>query len=541
MKRRIAVFGALFALMLFSSISALAQGTDSNIDPPFVIAGPPIDPLEIEGIRIIEPGDPIVIEAFETVYLNAGLHWARNNASIGEGAKVFYDINAFLVVAPGEQLTIGKPGGEIVQLQGQNRSNDTYGLIVAGNVDAHGLLISGFHEGILFMSDDENLTFYADGLYITDNRKGISIDEIFYNTEGPFAWSGQGEKDIRIDNSYFWGNKRHMNLEPSGARANFFASDTYYLEVEDKQDGRRSSLLYLAYNDPSPYTVQWVDCFFLETPWLDNGKEYQQGVWPTEEAANNRVIVEETRPGGIDGERMVTLWPRDIYLLRTDITGNGGVVELSDFLYVAADYGSKVGATKYAYVCDIDISGVVDMPDLKAVARDYFGIPEEYALSDLIHDSEMLASLEERVFPLLEALNGYPAVKDAVMADPEFGPFIQAYLDFPTAVSEVAGETPDEFMLSQNYPNPFNSQTVIRFCLPDEAAVMLTIHNTAGQVVARLVDEVLPAGVYTQQWDGMSNSIPVASGTYFYRILVLDSDRGSAGEYVQVNKMLLLR
>ena len=92
----------------------------------------------------------------------------------------------------------------------------------------------------------------------------------------------------------------------------------------------------------------------------------------------------------------------------------------------------------------------------------------------------------------------------------------------------------ERFALAQNYPNPFNSETVIRYALPKEASVDLTVYNMAGQEVAKLVYGRRRAGVYKVYWDGRDNADrELASGTYIYQL--------KAGEQTVVRKLLLLR
>jgi hypothetical protein len=55
---------------------------------------------------------------------------------------------------------------------------------------------------------------------------------------------------------------------------------------------------------------------------------------------------------------------------------------------------------------------------------------------------------------------------------------------------------PSEFYLSQNYPNPFKEKTVIKYCVAYRTRVQLTIYNTAGEEIEKLVDEEQKAGAY---------------------------------------------
>lgn len=90
-------------------------------------------------------------------------------------------------------------------------------------------------------------------------------------------------------------------------------------------------------------------------------------------------------------------------------------------------------------------------------------------------------------------------------------------------------ELPHIFALDQNYPNPFNPATSIAFRIPRASSVKLVVYNQLGQVVAHLVDEELPGGSYSVDW----NAEGVSSGVYYYRL--------SADDFVQTRKLVLLK
>lgn len=99
----------------------------------------------------------------------------------------------------------------------------------------------------------------------------------------------------------------------------------------------------------------------------------------------------------------------------------------------------------------------------------------------------------------------------------------------------LAGSLPDEFKLFQNYPNPFNPQTTIEYAVPKAGLATLKIYNILGQEVATLLNERLNEGRHQMQWNGRN----VASGVYFYRLILAPSD-GSAS-LNQTKKMLLIK
>ena len=98
-----------------------------------------------------------------------------------------------------------------------------------------------------------------------------------------------------------------------------------------------------------------------------------------------------------------------------------------------------------------------------------------------------------------------------------------------TAVEPVTSTMPRELSLHQNYPNPFNPSTTIRYGLPERSHVTLTVFNTLGQQVAKLVEGEMEAGYHEVKFDAS----PLSSGVYLYRL--------TAGEYVQARKLILLR
>ncbi len=68
-------------------------------------------------------------------------------------------------------------------------------------------------------------------------------------------------------------------------------------------------------------------------------------------------------------------------------------------------------------------------------------------------------------------------------------------------------------------PNPFNPMTAIRFHLPNDGPVLLTIHDVAGHKVAILANRTFTAGEHTVRWDGRDlYGSNVASGIYLLRM-----------------------
>lgn len=108
-------------------------------------------------------------------------------------------------------------------------------------------------------------------------------------------------------------------------------------------------------------------------------------------------------------------------------------------------------------------------------------------------------------------------------------------LDMATAIENHDDHVPETVILYHNYPNPFNPTTTIPFALKTPTNVTLTISNTRGQeVVKLLMQEPYPAGYHSVRWNSRDqNGKPLPSGIYLLQM--------QAGDATRTKKILLLR
>ena len=102
--------------------------------------------------------------------------------------------------------------------------------------------------------------------------------------------------------------------------------------------------------------------------------------------------------------------------------------------------------------------------------------------------------------------------------------------------SSVAIKRIDNFSLNNiyNYPNPFNPITTLRYDLPEDAFVRITVYDMLGKVVSNLLNTNQSSGNKSVQWNATNNQgQPVSAGLYLYTI--------QAGEFRQTKKMVLLK
>jgi len=96
-------------------------------------------------------------------------------------------------------------------------------------------------------------------------------------------------------------------------------------------------------------------------------------------------------------------------------------------------------------------------------------------------------------------------------------------------VPPVSAAIPEIFALHQAYPNPFNPVTNIRFDLPADGMVNVSIFNIRGQALETLLQQEMSAGRYVIPW----NATGLPSNLYFYQV---QYDGQS-----QTNKVLLIK
>jgi parallel beta-helix repeat protein len=157
--------------------------------------------------------------------------------------------------------------------------------------------------------------------------------------------------------------------------------------------------------------------------------------------------------------------------------------------------------------------------------------------TDLDYDDEALATAEEMntLYPEDERAQLAGVLTEVITKHSlpqQFAKrrkFTVAMRKFPSASPHLS-TLPKEFALYQNYPNPFNPATTIRFDVPKETRVEITIYDLLGRKVTTLLQDTKPAGRYAIQWNGSAYS----SGVYYVKM-------SAAGRFSQMKKIMLLK
>ena len=111
---------------------------------------------------------------------------------------------------------------------------------------------------------------------------------------------------------------------------------------------------------------------------------------------------------------------------------------------------------------------------------------------------------------------------------------IRTYLNTDPLFVNDNNILPNNIVLQQNYPNPFNPITTLRYDIPQDINVNITIYDMMGRQVKTLINGFRTSGYRSVQWNATNNQgEPVSAGLYLYTI--------QAGDFRQTKKMVLLK
>jgi len=170
------------------------------------------------------------------------------------------------------------------------------------------------------------------------------------------------------------------------------------------------------------------------------------------------------------------------------------------------------------------------------VTLDYFGTVYTNEYEDITDTTTGISGYEYAVLMTNLSLPRWNVEYFIEASDEEFtivseeGEFVLENISL-----SVDGEpVPEAFALHQNYPNPFNPITSLRYDLPEDGLVNITIYDMIGRIVKTLVNSSQTAGYRSIRWNATNDrDEPVSAGLYLYTI--------QAGGFRQTKKMVLLK
>ena len=91
--------------------------------------------------------------------------------------------------------------------------------------------------------------------------------------------------------------------------------------------------------------------------------------------------------------------------------------------------------------------------------------------------------------------------------------------ELEACVAGIRGDEVHPLMLAQNAPNPFVGETRIKFSVPRQMKVKLSVYDISGRLVKTVADGKMEAGEHSFAWDGRDSfSRSVSPGIYFLRM-----------------------
>jgi len=114
------------------------------------------------------------------------------------------------------------------------------------------------------------------------------------------------------------------------------------------------------------------------------------------------------------------------------------------------------------------------------------------------------------------------------------GSKVEMFYEPITDISEESMAV-SNFSLSQNYPNPFNPSTTIRYSIPNESEVSISVYNVLGAKVDELYSGTQTAGNFEVSW----NASDFTSGVYFLRMNAVSLQNSK--NFTDVKKLILLK
>lgn len=228
-----------------------------------------------------------------------------------------------------------------------------------------------------------------------------------------------------------------------------------------------------------------------------------------------------------------------------DLNGNGREEILmggsNGYNIVAVEYnGTGSLLDKNNYTVSVVYTDDYTVRNSRYAIRDSSGVIDTVATGEAPFVSKMYSGSDINNNGKLEVLLSYQSVFDSItyvyqtwngtvfVDDSTVKVFNPDQVTIRVIESSVTGVevfdysviTPEHYVLEQNYPNPFNPNTTIRFFLPIDKKISLTIYDVLGNEVKTLIDNSdYSAGTYQVNWDGKNNfGKQVASGQYIYTL-----------------------
>ena len=380
-------------------------------------------------------------------------------------------------------------------------------------------------EEVAFISGLEStwrdIKTYQNYMYVcTEAQQGIQVVDISSPEEAALVetWTGDNDEGVSIHNIF----QADGYLYVVGTNASF--GDMHILDLS---------------NPAAPVLVGTWTGEYLHDVYVRDNYAYGAGIYSStmyiidiSDKSNPTTVASWTYPGKAHA---CWLTEDDNYLITADEIAGGHVKiwDIQDFNninlvseWTAADAENLTVHNvfvrdNYLY-CSYYVFGlqIVDISDpYQPFLAGYF--------DSYLGENELFGG-NWGIYPFTESCNIY-------ISDRSNGLFV---VDFPGCGTNLGSiseaPSPQSFQLHAAFPNPFNPITNLRYDLPKQTQVILTVYDMLGREVTQLVNTTQEAGFKSVLWDATdSYGKSVSAGVYLYQI--------RSGEFVQTRKMVLLK
>ena len=380
-------------------------------------------------------------------------------------------------------------------------------------------------EEVAFISGLEStwrdIKTYQNYMYVcTEAQQGIQVVDISSPEEAAIVetWTGDNDEGVSVHNIF----QADGYLYVVGTNASF--GDMHILDLS---------------NPAAPVLVGTWTGEYLHDVYVRDNYAYGAGIYSStmyiidiSDKSNPTTVASWTYPGKAHA---CWLTEDDNYLITADEIAGGHVKiwDIQDFNninlvseWTAADAENLTVHNVFVrdnylycsyYVFGLQIVDVSDpyQPFLAGYFDSYLG------------ENELFGG-NWGIYPFTESCNIY-------ISDRSNGLFV---VDFPGCGTNLGSiseaPSPQSFQLHAAFPNPFNPITNLRYDLPKQTQVILTVYDMLGREVTQLVNTTQETGFKSVLWDATdSYGKSVSAGVYLYQI--------RSGEFVQTRKMVLLK
>jgi type IX secretion system substrate protein len=233
-------------------------------------------------------------------------------------------------------------------------------------------------------------------------------------------------------------------------------------------------------------------------------------------------------------------WTTNLVLNRKSVypgdTDNNGIVNAADILpigihflaqggqrqQVSFTWGAKeaiVWNDSAATFADSNGDGIVDEKDVIGIGVNWGKTHTGIITKPIVdyNDPELLMPYRDNFEMIYNSLSGQ-------------GSEVMEIKHLLNSIFKFEDNFPGFFSLDQNYPNPFNPATNIKFNLPEEQKVSMSVFNTVGQMVAEIIkNKSYDSGIHNIKF----NASALANGIYIYTI--------KTENFNQSRKMIVLK